>query len=120
MFVQIGLPPGKCGMSEARSSAGQRVGLIRFGSRCDVYLPDGWYPPAAVGQRAIAGETVFAGRRNQTLSVGDAADAPMAPRGTPRRAQAPASPALIHLVPNMFTVLALCAGPLDRYALDGR
>jgi phosphatidylserine decarboxylase len=47
-------------------AAGQRVGLIRFGSRCDVYLPDGCAPLVAVGQRAIAGETVFAdGRRNQ-------------------------------------------------------
>jgi phosphatidylserine decarboxylase len=46
--------------------AGQRVGLIRFGSRCDVYLPDGVAPLVAVGQRAVAGETVLAdGRRNQ-------------------------------------------------------
>ena len=46
--------------------AGQRVGLIRFGSRCDVYLPDGIAPLVAVGQRAVAGETVLAdGRRNQ-------------------------------------------------------
>ncbi|MDH3771083.1 MAG: phosphatidylserine decarboxylase [Nitrospirota bacterium] len=46
--------------------AGDRVGLIRFGSRCDVYLPDGMVPLVAVGQRAIAGETVLAdGRRNQ-------------------------------------------------------
>jgi phosphatidylserine decarboxylase len=44
---------------------GQRIGLIRFGSRCDVYLPDGVAPLVAVGQRAIAGETVLAdGRRN--------------------------------------------------------
>ena len=50
-------------------AAGQRVGLIRFGSRCDVYLPDGVVPLVAVGQRAIAGETVFAdGRRNQPPS----------------------------------------------------
>jgi phosphatidylserine decarboxylase len=47
-------------------SGGERVGLIRFGSRCDVYLPDGYAPLVAVGQRAIAGETVLAdGRRNQ-------------------------------------------------------
>jgi phosphatidylserine decarboxylase len=47
-------------------AAGQRVGLIRFGSRCDVYLPDGCAPLVAVGQRAVGGETVFAdGRRNQ-------------------------------------------------------
>lgn len=49
--------------------AGQRVGLIRFGSRCDVYLPDGILPLVAVGQRAVAGETVLAdGRRNQPPS----------------------------------------------------
>ena len=48
--------------------AGERVGLIRFGSRCDVYLPDGMEPLVAVGQRAIAGETVLAdGRRNATV-----------------------------------------------------
>jgi phosphatidylserine decarboxylase len=40
--------------------AGQRIGLIRFGSRCDVYLPDGIVPLVLEGQRAIAGETVLA------------------------------------------------------------
>jgi phosphatidylserine decarboxylase len=51
--------------------AGQRVGLIRFGSRCDVYLPDGMAPQVLVGQRAIAGETVLADRRrNQAASGG--------------------------------------------------
>lgn len=40
--------------------AGQRIGLIRFGSRCDVYLPDGVEPLALEGQRAVAGETVLA------------------------------------------------------------
>ncbi len=43
-----------------RLLAGQRIGLIRFGSRVDVYLPKGANPLVAVGQRAIAGETVFA------------------------------------------------------------
>lgn len=43
-----------------RLTAGQRFGLIRFGSRVDVYLPKGASPLVAVGQRAIAGETVFA------------------------------------------------------------
>jgi phosphatidylserine decarboxylase len=43
--------------------AGQRIGLIRFGSRVDVYLPDGQMPFVAVGQRAIAGETVLADLR---------------------------------------------------------
>jgi len=40
--------------------AGDRFGLIRFGSRCDVYLPKGSVPLVAVGQSAIAGETVLA------------------------------------------------------------
>ena len=40
--------------------AGQRVGLIRFGSRVDVYLPAGTSPKVLLGQRTIAGETVLA------------------------------------------------------------
>lgn len=40
--------------------AGERFGLIRFGSRLDVYLPPGVVPQVAVGQLAIAGETVLA------------------------------------------------------------
>ena len=40
--------------------AGQRVGLIRFGSRIDVYLPAGTTPRVLLGQRSIAGETVIA------------------------------------------------------------
>jgi phosphatidylserine decarboxylase len=39
--------------------AGQRVGLIRFGSRVDVYLPAGTGPRVILGQRSIAGETVI-------------------------------------------------------------
>ena len=40
--------------------AGQRIGLIRFGSRVDVYLPAGTGPRVLLGQRTIAGETVIA------------------------------------------------------------
>jgi phosphatidylserine decarboxylase len=40
--------------------AGQRIGLIRFGSRLDVYLPEGTRALAAEGQTAIAGETLLA------------------------------------------------------------
>jgi phosphatidylserine decarboxylase len=40
--------------------AGQRIGMIRFGSRVDVYLPEGTRVLAAEGQTAIAGETVLA------------------------------------------------------------
>jgi phosphatidylserine decarboxylase len=41
-------------------AAGQRIGMIRFGSRVDVYLPEGARPLVAEGQTAIAGETVLA------------------------------------------------------------
>ncbi|NYZ11901.1 phosphatidylserine decarboxylase [Azospirillum sp. RWY-5-1] len=40
--------------------AGERMGLIRFGSRTDVYLPDGVQPLVCVGQTMIGGETVLA------------------------------------------------------------
>ena len=40
--------------------AGERFGLIRFGSRVDVYLPAGVNALVVVGQRSVAGETVFA------------------------------------------------------------
>jgi len=39
---------------------GQRVGLIRFGSRVDVYLPAGTQPKVLMGQRIVAGETILA------------------------------------------------------------
>ena len=44
-------------------AAGERIGMIRFGSRVDVYLPEGTRPLAAEGQTAIAGETVIADLR---------------------------------------------------------
>ncbi len=39
---------------------GQRFGLIRFGSRVDLYLPEGQSALVAIGQRMVAGETVMA------------------------------------------------------------
>ena len=39
---------------------GERFGLIRFGSRVDVFLPEGVPPLVALGQIAVAGETVVA------------------------------------------------------------
>ena len=41
-------------------ASGQRIGLIRFGSRVDVYLPQGTEPRVLLGQRVVAGETVLA------------------------------------------------------------
>ena len=41
-------------------SVGELYGLIRFGSRVDVYLPKGVVPLVCVGQRMIGGESVLA------------------------------------------------------------
>jgi len=49
-------------------AAGQRVGLIRFGSRVDLYLPQGTSPQVLMGQRVIAGETVL-GRLGETVEL---------------------------------------------------
>lgn len=43
--------------------AGERFGMIRFGSRLDVYLPEGTPSLVAVGQTSVAGETVLADLR---------------------------------------------------------
>ena len=43
--------------------AGERIGMIRFGSRVDVYLPEGTRPLVAEGQTAVAGETLIADLR---------------------------------------------------------
>jgi phosphatidylserine decarboxylase len=42
---------------------GERFGLIRFGSRLDVFLPEGSQALVSVGQTAVAGETVLADLR---------------------------------------------------------
>ena len=51
-------------------AAGQRVGLIRFGSRVDVYLPAGTDSKVLLGQRVIAGETILAETGTQALLEG--------------------------------------------------
>jgi phosphatidylserine decarboxylase len=54
-----------CEVEERQSlRAGQRIGLIRFGSRVDLYLPEGAAPLVAVGQRMVGGETVMADLRS--------------------------------------------------------
>ena len=64
IFVQIaGLIARRivCDLSDKQEvAAGERYGIIRFGSRVDVYLPEGVEPQVAVGQQAIGGETVLA------------------------------------------------------------
>lgn len=49
-FVETGTQLGR----------GERFGLIRFGSRLDIYLPEGVAPSVRVGQTMVAGETVIA------------------------------------------------------------
>ena len=49
---------------------GQRIGLIRFGSRVDVYLPAGTDSKVLLGQRVVAGETVLAEIGTQQLIEG--------------------------------------------------
>ena len=49
---------------------GQRVGLIRFGSRVDVYLPAGTDAKILLGQRIVAGETILADLGAQGLLEG--------------------------------------------------
>ena len=51
----------KCHVKEGdRVETGEVFGLIRFGSRMDVYLPEGVNPLVDLGQRMVAGETVIA------------------------------------------------------------
>ncbi|WP_439532928.1 phosphatidylserine decarboxylase [Polymorphobacter sp.] len=54
----------------ARVKSGERIGLIRFGSRVDVYLPAGFVPEVMIGQRATAGETILARRRTGAMPAG--------------------------------------------------
>jgi phosphatidylserine decarboxylase len=50
-----------CWKSKEESvEAGERIGMIRFGSRVDIYLPEGATVVANPGQRAVAGETIVA------------------------------------------------------------
>lgn len=68
-FVQIaGLIARRiiCQVQEGQPlEAGRRFGLIRFGSRVDVYLPDGVKPLVVEGQVSVAGETVIADKKSR-------------------------------------------------------
>lgn len=51
----------RCDVQTGQSlETGERIGLIRFGSRVDVYLPTGVNPLVCLGQKMVAGETVLA------------------------------------------------------------
>ena len=69
VFVQIaGLIARRiiCNLKEGQTvETGERFGLIRFGSRLDVYLPEGTMPLVTEGQRMVGGETVIADLESQ-------------------------------------------------------
>lgn len=51
----------KCYVKEdEKLEKGQRIGIIRFGSRVDVYLPKDVVPKVAIGQKVVGGETILA------------------------------------------------------------
>jgi len=55
-----------CDLREGQQLAtGERIGIIRFGSRVDVYCPDAYVPMAIAGQRMVGGETVLGDRLAQ-------------------------------------------------------
>ena len=59
-----------CWAGEGQSiGAGERFGLIRFGSRVDVFLPHKASVRVAIGQTAIAGETILAEFGGEALSL---------------------------------------------------
>ncbi|TNE33721.1 MAG: phosphatidylserine decarboxylase family protein, partial [Alphaproteobacteria bacterium] len=76
IFVQIaGLVARRivCYLADGQEvRTGERFGLIRFGSRTDIYLPDGVEPLVSLGQNMIGGETLIAdleGRNDAPMQV---------------------------------------------------
>lgn len=74
VFVQIaGLIARRiiCDLEENQEvEVGARFGIIRFGSRMDVYLPNEVAPLVVVGQTMIAGETIIANLKNDKTMLG--------------------------------------------------
>ena len=72
-FVQIsGLVARRivCFAKEGQTyQAGERFGLIRFGSRLDVYLPTDIEPQVCIGQTMVAGETILANLKSDAPRV---------------------------------------------------
>jgi phosphatidylserine decarboxylase len=63
-----------CDLREGqRIAAGQRIGIIRFGSRVDVYCPQPYATTVVAGQRMVGGETIIADRfAQETVNRGSA------------------------------------------------
>lgn len=61
-----------CDLKEGQEvKAGERFGIIRFGSRMDVYLPKGISPTVSVGQTVIGGESIIADMSIKTGRLGE-------------------------------------------------
>lgn len=62
----------RCDIKEGQAvNVGKLYGLIRFGSRVDIYLPEGIHPQVIIGQRTIGGETIIADMvNNETPRLG--------------------------------------------------
>ena len=60
-----------CSLYEGQTlTVGERIGIIRFGSRVDVYCPPPYVPLVALGQRMVGGETVLADRLAVAPAIG--------------------------------------------------
>ena len=96
--------------------SGQRFGIIRFGSRTDLYLPEGVRPLVAVGQTMVGGETVIAELTPMSGSfpamTGTCFPAASAQIKRLRRRTRPRFKGLSfnRIVPNLLTLIGLCAG----------
>ena len=61
-----------CDLTEGQQvKAGERFGIIRFGSRMDVYLPDDILPLVAIGQTMVGGESIIADFQNKEGRQGE-------------------------------------------------
>lgn len=61
-----------CDLKEGQEvKAGEKFGIIRFGSRMDIYLPEGINPMVAIGQTMIAGETIIADLNDKKGRLGE-------------------------------------------------
>jgi len=61
-----------CDLTEKQSvKAGERFGIIRFGSRMDVYLPQGVKPLVSLGQTVIGGESIIADLNHKEGRLGE-------------------------------------------------
>ena len=62
LTIQVPAKPARRAEEGDTLSRGQRFGMIRFGSRVDLYLPRGYAAAARIGQQVFAGQSIVARR----------------------------------------------------------